>query len=143
MKWTEEEYQTFMTRRQTQKERAEVSPVSIQNGKPCVDTEAIDDALESKLQGKIETFLRGLGSKCFWFHDRSRGENVAGLPDLLIWLPEGRFVAMELKRKGNKLSEEQRRTIARLLFLGHEVHEVRSFKQAVGIIDGSGKQKQE
>lgn len=103
------------------------------------------DALESKLQGKIEAELKRRG--WLFFHDRSRKCNEPGLPDLLIWAPGGRHILMECKKKGGKgeragsMSDDQKRFAARALWLGHEFHEVRSYKQAVGILDNSQKGK--
>ena len=90
---------------------------------------------EAKLQAKVEKELRRRG--WYFFHDRSRGENEPGFLDLVIAAPGGITLWLELKRKGGKLTPKQQQTKARLLYLGHRVFEVRSFRQALRILDGA------
>lgn len=96
-----------------------------------VKTEA-DPGPESMLQEKIEKYLHECGY--YFFHDRSRGKNHAGHPDLVIALPGGKTIWIELKSKHGRLSSEQSRTRQKLLFHGHEWHEIRSFKSFIDII---------
>lgn len=146
MRMTEEEYATFQTRRQIHAQNRQVGTQSIQSAETDSDKgqvqigpempimgESENDQPESKLQQRIEKELRRRGY--LFFHDRSRGMNAPGLPDLLIWAPGGRHILMELKRKGGTMSDEQKRFASRALWLGQEWHEVRSFRQAVGILD--------
>lgn len=88
--------------------------------------------LESELQFKCEAFLRGGGF--YFFHDRSKRANDPGLLDLVIALPEGRTIWVELKTKGHKTTKDQKRTILRLQYLGHHTHVVRSFGQFTKLI---------
>lgn len=88
---------------------------------------------ESRLQRKCTEWLKMKGFP--YIHDNSRGKNRAGaILDLHIYLPEGRHVICELKTKGNKMSKEQKETYFKLLYLGHEVHEVRSYKRFLEIM---------
>lgn len=93
-----------------------------------------DEGKESLLQKKCEQWLKMKGFH--YCHDRSRKKNPPGMfLDLHIYLPAGRHVVCELKAKGNKMSTEQVETYRKLMFLGHEIHEVRSFKQFLEIMN--------
>jgi hypothetical protein len=88
------------------------------------------EGLERDLQLRCENYCDKHGFLCL--HDRSKKKNEAGLfLDLIVALPAARVIWCELKRKGEKLSTEQKRTKARLLYLGHRVYEIRSFRQFV------------
>ena len=92
-----------------------------------------DPGPESALQKKCEDWLtaRGWG----YFHDRSRKKNKSGLPDLIIWAPECKTLQVELKAKGGRLLEEQVRFRQNIGRNGHVVHEVRSFKRFLEIVN--------
>lgn len=98
-----------------------------------------EDLAEAKLQNRIETHCREKGLYCF--HDRSRGRNNPGHPDLVVSLPGGRTVWVELKSKHGRLSEDQKRVRLMLLRNGAEWHEVRSFKHWLEIVAGPSHQK--
>ena len=100
--------------------------------KPCEDV--ADEGKESVLQGKIELYCKDRGY--YFFHDRSRGKNKEGHPDLIICLPKGRTIWIECKAKGGKLSEAQKKVATQLLGSGHEWHEVRSYNRFLSIIEG-------
>lgn len=96
-----------------------------------------DPGPESSLQAKCEKWLNDRGYP--YIHDRSRGKNKKGqILDLHIYLPGGRHIVLELKARGNKLSKEQRETYRRIMYLGHEIHEVRSFKRFLEIVSEGG-----
>lgn len=120
MRMTEEEYQQFQERR-----KAALQPTE----KP---TEDIPSSPEKDLQSKCEDYLRKLG--LFFFHDRSRGDNVPGLPDLVIALWGGRTLWAELKSKSGATRKEQQRTLSRLLWLGHDAKIIRSYRDFVKTI---------
>jgi hypothetical protein len=93
-----------------------------------------DDKPENWLQKKCEDWLNARGYP--YIHDRSRKRNRKGqILDLHIYLPEGRHVVIELKVKGNKMSDEQRETYRKILYLGHEIHEVRSYNRFLKIME--------
>ena len=92
-----------------------------------------DQGPESDLQRKAEAWLNERGYP--YLHDRSRRKNKRGkILDLHIYLPKGRHVVVEFKAKGNKMSDEQKETYRKILFLGHEIYEVRSFKKFISIM---------
>ena len=99
------------------------------------DDEIPDEGPESALQGKCEAWLNERGYP--FIHDRSRKKNKKGkILDLHIYLPKGRHVVIELKAAGNKMTDEQKETYRKILFLGHEIYEVRSYKKFLEIIEG-------
>jgi hypothetical protein len=99
---------------------------------PCNDV--ADEGKESLLQMKIESYCKDRGF--YFFHDRSRGKNPEGNPDLVICLPKGRTVWVECKSKDGRLSEAQKKVATQLLGAGHEWHEVRSYNRFLSIIEG-------
>ena len=73
-----------------------------------------------------------------FIHDRSRKKNKKGkILDLHIYLAKGRHVVIELKVKGNTMSDEQKETYQKIHFLGHEIEEVRSYKRFLEIMNGA------
>jgi len=104
-----------------------------------------DEGAESNLQRKAEAWLKERGYP--YIHDRSRGKNRPGMIlDLHIYLPKGRHVVIELKAKGEKLTTEQKETYQKIMFLGHEIYECKSWKRFLQIVCGekndSGKSNQ-
>ena len=91
-----------------------------------------DPGSESDLQDKIEKWCEDHGYP--FFHDRSRKCNEPGLPDLVIALPGAVTLWVELKSKRGRLSEDQKRWRLMLLQLGHQWHEVRSYRQFIKIV---------
>jgi VRR-NUC domain len=56
---------------------------------------------------------------------------MAGFPDLLVLLPGGRAVWLEVKTDKGRLNPTQKARIERLRGLGHEAHVVRSTGEAL------------
>jgi len=99
----------------------------------AVDPEQSDPGPESDLQRKCEKWLDDHGFP--FLHDRSRKKNKPGrFLDLHIYLKKGRHVVIELKVDGNPLTKEQKQTKQQLIFLGHEVYEVRSYKRFLEVV---------
>lgn len=121
MRWTQQQLEEYQARR-----TVETEPT------PC----AADPGPEKDLQAKAEKFCRERGYH--FFHDRSQGANAPGQTDLVIAMPKGRTVWVELKSKSGRLSADQKRVRMILSALGHEWHEVRSYRQFVCLVDGIG-----
>ncbi len=90
---------------------------------------------ERALQAVIETWCEQSGFP--FFHDRSRGKNEPGFPDLVIALLGGRTLWIELKSKGGKMRKEQEQWRLRLMHLGHEHHVIRNFKRFLEVVNGN------
>lgn len=117
--WTEERYHEYM-------QKFNKPPAS-----PCQDK---DEGPESDLQVKCEKWCKDHGYP--YLHDRSIKKNPPGMfLDLYIFMAQARVVICELKVANNKMSPEQVDTYRKLLFLGHEVHEVRSYKRFLEIVN--------
>uniref|UniRef100_A0A6M3JK99 VRR-NUC domain-containing protein n=1 Tax=viral metagenome TaxID=1070528 RepID=A0A6M3JK99_9ZZZZ len=139
-RWSEEEYQKFKLRQ----EQLAPSPRDMAYHDLAGADEA-DESSESNLQRKAEAWLKERGYP--YIHDRSRGKNRPGMIlDLHIYLPKGRHVVIELKAKGEKLTTEQKETYQKIMFLGHEIYECKSWKRFLQIVCGekndSGKSNQ-
>lgn len=123
MHWTQEQYQEYM--RKINKDIKPFHP----------DTMEADEGPESELQSKCNKWLDDRGYP--YIHDKSRKKNKRGkILDLHIYLPAGRHVVIELKVTGNKMSPEQLDTYRKILYLGHEIYEVRTFKRFLEIMEG-------
>jgi len=118
-RWTQEQLDEFNVRRGSW-----VDP----------DKDLPDPGPESKLQAKCLKYCKEKGYPVW--HDWSRKANVAGFPDLMIFLPEARFVLIELKAASGRLRKEQQALHRNLMFLGHIVHVVRSYKRFIEIMEG-------
>jgi len=99
-------------------------------------SEIPDPGPESDLQRKAEEWLNERGYP--FIHDRSRRKNKRGnILDLHIYLAKGRHVVIEFKARRKSMTEEQKETYRKLLFLGHEIYEVRSYKRFLQIMEGT------
>ena len=93
---------------------------------------------ESELQKQCNDYLR---SKGVLFYHREKGRShkqtahSIGLPDLLIWLPKGRFVAVELKIEGGKVRPEQTLCLQAFNYLGYTSYLVYNFQEFKIIVD--------
>ena len=89
---------------------------------------------ESDLQIKAQNWMDARGYP--WLHDRSRGKNKPGqFLDHYCFLPKARIVVFEYKVGKNKMTKEQKETYLKLMQLGHEVYECRTFKRFLQIVE--------
>jgi hypothetical protein len=125
LRWTEEQLAEFQERQGGARRRGGV----------CPDALPADPGPEGDLQRRCEDYLREHGYP--FIHDRSRRKNAPGeILDLTVALPGGRTVYIELKSKDGRASKDQRKTMQMLRYLGHEVHEVRSYRQFLRVVGG-------
>ena len=101
---------------------------------PEDDPEVPDTGPEKALQAKCLHYCQDHGYPVY--HDWSRKRNQRGWMDLFIFLPEGRVELIELKGASGKLRTEQQQLHRNLMFLGHRVHVVKSFKRFLEIMKG-------
>lgn len=139
LRWTHEQLEEYRARQATRQCRANhAGYVPLSGHSRQIEGQKVsraDPGKESDLQAKIERFLTSKG--WYFFHDRSRGSNAKGQPDLVVALPSGRVLWLELKSAKGRLRAEQKQVRLMLLALNQEWHEVRSFKQFLAIVNGA------
>jgi hypothetical protein len=123
MNWTEEQLAEYQLKSARWK-----NGVSVQE----VKGKEVDPGPESDLQSRIEDWCRNNGYP--FFHDRSRGKNAPGFPDLVIALRAGKTLWLELKSKTGTMEKEQHQWRLMLMHLGHVHHVIRSFKAFLRIV---------
>ena len=97
-----------------------------------------DEGPESNLQKKIVKWARDWGHPCLSFRQSKKlaGLIPEGWPDICLILPNARVLFIELKSGKGRLSEAQK--MMRLQFISHGfvIHEVRSYKRFLGLVEG-------
>lgn len=140
LRWTPEQLEEYQARRATQGCRVNhtgyVPLLAHSREITRTDDRKADQGKESDLQAKIERYCRDHGF--YFFHDRSREQNAKGFPDLVIAMPAGRVVWLELKGPRGRLRPEQKQVRLMLLALGQEWYEIRSYRQFVEVVNGNG-----
>jgi len=101
---------------------------------PDDDPEVPDTGPEKKLQAKCLKYCKEHGWPCF--HDYSKKKNQPGWPDLIIFMDDGRIEMVELKAAAGKLRSEQQQLHRNLMFLGHSIRTVKSYKRFKQIMEG-------
>lgn len=89
--------------------------------------------LEKEIQREIMEFLRYLGIECWvnkttgfydtkkkFFRKNNDPYAINGVPDILGWI-DTKFLAIEVKSKNGKLSEDQKRFIDKVQATGHHI----------------------
>ena len=119
MRWSPQELANYMQKFETRKDE-----------KP-------DEGKESKLQSKIVKYCKDHGYPCLSFRQsrKAKGFVVPGWPDLTICLPASRVIFIELKAKTGILKADQRDMALMMLALGHEWHEIRSYKKFLEVVN--------
>ena len=101
--------------------------------------EAAMDAVEreSDLRDDILQYCRGKWPQWPVITARTdkRSTIGVGVHDVTVFMPEGRVLCLELKRKGGKLSTEQRGWALQMEQCGHTVHECRSMSEFLKIVN--------
>lgn len=87
---------------------------------------------ESRLQASIIRALRDAG--CYVANVVVAGE--AGVADLLVCAPGGRFLALEVKMEKGRVSKMQEHHMERVRAAGGEAHVVRSVAEALDAARG-------
>ena len=123
MRWDKEKYEAYMV-----KFNKDLLPYP---------EEEADPGPESKLQGKIVKWANDKGYPIISFRQskNARGFIKKGLPDITLALPAKRTVWIELKSDKGILKEEQKQTALKLMALGHEWYQVRSYKRFLDIVE--------
>lgn len=119
--WTEGQYLEYLARLQREVEQ---------------DHEA-DPGPESALQGKIMQWAkrRGYPIQANRQTKNAKGLLTPGWPDITLILPDGKVLFIELKSSRGRLSPEQKHLRLQFMALGHRVHEVRSYKRFLEVLN--------
>lgn len=103
--------------------------------RPIEEPEQASVGTEAALHNDVIAYCKSMGYVYFHGSMAHRTRRVEGEPDVLIFLPGGRFLMVELKTAKGKLSDEQRILHFLLARLGHTVHVVRSLKELVALTE--------
>ena len=93
--------------------------------------------LERDIVAAIKRYLASLGSDVFYFKEHGGPYGTAGVPDIICCY-KGRFLGLEAKLPGGKLSELQSRAISKILRAGGlagRVESVEDVKALIHLVD--------
>jgi hypothetical protein len=90
--------------------------------------------LESAIVKDICKYLKAL-DKCFFWKEHGGMYGTAGIPDIIICY-KGKFVALEAKRPGGKLTKLQEKTIKDIRAAGGKAYVVSSVDEVKEIMEG-------
>jgi len=130
-RWTEDEYSEYMAKRER------VMPRLIYHDLAGADEP--DEGPESKLQGKITKLCKDRGWPCLSFRQsrKAQGFITKGWPDLSILIPlQRRVLFVELKSAKGRKTEEQKQMASVFSLAGFPIHEIRSFKAFISLMEG-------
>ena len=129
--WSEEQLDAYLT-------RLRGAPPGASSLLRPAECETPDEGPESRLQAKIVAWCKEWGRPCLSFRQsrQARGFLTPGWPDVTIVMPGGRTLFLELKAKGGRLSEEQKILRLQLMALGHQWHEIRSYRRFLEVVNG-------
>jgi len=133
-RWSEEEYQKFKARQE------QLAPLPRDMAyHDLAGAEEPDEGPESKLQGKIVKWAKEWG-RPIQSNRQTKGARTLltpGWPDIVLILPRGRVLFIELKAGKGRLSEEQKQMRLMFMALGHEIHEIRSYRAFISLVEAS------
>ena len=89
--------------------------------------------LERDIVAAIKRYLLTLGSDVFFWKEHGGPYGTSGIPDIIICY-KGRFIGMECKLPGGRLTELQKRALAKINRAGGIVRRVESVADAMEII---------
>ena len=89
--------------------------------------------LERDIVAAIKKYLTSLGEDVFFWKEHGGPYGTSGIPDIIICY-RGRFVGMECKLPGGRLTELQKRAIAKINRAGGIARRVESVADAQSII---------
>ena len=89
--------------------------------------------LEKDITAAILRYLRSL-PECFCWKEHGGQYGTAGIPDIICCY-RGRFIGLEVKRPGNKLTRLQEVTLDRIRAALGEAHMVTSVAEARAVIE--------
>ena len=98
-----------------------------------------DPGPESELQSKIKAHCKTKGWPCLSFRQTPDVKKFLppGYPDMVLSLPYGHTLYLELKAAKGIWKEKQQLIAGQLNQLGHQYFVVRSFKRFLQIVEGT------
>lgn len=118
--YTEEDYRIFLQRRKRFPNHFS-------------DKANPDPGSESHLLSKCLSYCKERGFPAW--HDRSRGKNKPGWPDLQVYLPGGKVILIELKSAQGIFRKEQEKLAREFMYLKHRYFKIRSFTRFLQIME--------
>jgi len=96
-----------------------------------------DEGPESRLQSKIQAWAKEWGRPIQSNRQSSRAKTLLtpGWPDIVLILPQGRVLFIELKGKRGRLTEEQKQMKLMFMAIGHQIHECRSYRRFLELVN--------
>lgn len=89
--------------------------------------------LERDLVAAIRRYLSSLGSDVFYFKEHGGPYGVSGVPDIIVCY-KGRFLGLEAKLPGGRLTELQKRAIEKINRAGGIARRVESVEDVKAVI---------
>ena len=89
--------------------------------------------LERDIVAAIKKYLTSLGSDVFFWKEHGGPYGTSGIPDIICCY-KGRFIGMECKLPGGRLTELQKRAIAKINRAGGIARRVENVEDARAII---------
>ena len=89
--------------------------------------------LEKDIVAAIQRYLATLGEDVFFWKEHGSAYGTSGVPDIVCCY-RGRFLGLEVKRPGGRLTPLQERTLARISAAGGIARRVESVEDVKDII---------
>ena len=93
--------------------------------------------LERDLVAAIKRYLSSLGSDVFYFKEHGGPYGTSGVPDIICCY-KGRFLGLEVKLPGGRLTELQKRALVKINRaggIGRRVESVDDMRAAIRLVD--------
>jgi len=134
-RWTESQLDEYMAKRDR------LSPLPTYHH--LVGADPPDEGPESRLQSKIQAWAKEWGRPIQSNRQSSRAKTLLtpGWPDIVLILPQGRVLFIELKGKRGRLTEEQKQMKLMFMALGHTIHEIRSYRAFISLVLGPNQEQ--
>lgn len=98
--------------------------------------------LERDLVAAIKKYLISLGGDIFFWKEHGGPYGTSGIPDIICCY-KGRFLGLEAKLPGGKLTELQKRTLDKINVAGGIAHRVESVDDVKAIIAQADRERRD
>lgn len=145
--WMDQQKAGYMAKLRAPKQRGEAEPKAKRRGSPEMDLQKRVVAMVRRSYPSI-VIAAVQNEKGAWSQDPTQAARygmarkasgvLPGFPDIIMALPGGRTIYLELKAPKGSLSPAQHLVHARLRDIGHRVHVVRSVEEVQFILHDAG-----